>query len=848
MAEAKETPPIFEDCIFAIVTSKEVTNNLAKELKTSLQDHGGEVVIVSNGTIDINEITHIISSTSDFPQYENARLQMIPVVTPSWVSSSLMRNKQSPIRPYTPDTRLFFSGVHLSCADIPTGDRDAITGAVLALGGMESSAVTRLTTHICALSLEHPKCQTALSKKLKCKIVLPHWFDDCLKLGKAIDSKPYEFPNPEIFEKKAHDNLPVPHSPSVEGATSPEPPGLLAPPALPSTRQLKVFEDRRVMLSNDLGLSPYLRQILESLVQSGKGSIVTSVHEADMYVCKYRDGRDYVFASRFGIDVGNLSWLYFLIANNEWTSPLKRLLHYPLPRDGIPGFKNFKITLSNYGGEARIYLENLVVAAGCEFTKSMKQDNTHLITARKNSEKCTAAEEWNINMVNHLWIEESYAKCQVQALTTSRYTHFPPRTNLGEVIGQTQFDLETLKTNYFPRDPTPRPEDPVVLRTLKNGQGSTEVGGNDDSDAMQVDKKPFAKPTPRRMPKTPAPTRTFAATTPSNRRSSTEKENDTPSSTNSRSAKDRAVSKLHDLAPDIALYEKEKKRAGKGVWGGKRAADQIDRERKSKEPSKTPSDDEEEAEDSSEDEVSGPATKKVKTNAPKARPPIDIRLIITGYKRWLGSPNKEDLEKKRLRDMGILVISDPLTCTHMAAPAAVRTQKFLCALAAGPTIVSAEFVDKCLDDKEVPDVKGFLLRDKAFEEKNGSSLTKVVQRARKNKRKLLHNVPVYCTAEIGKGLPETYESIVRANGGLFSLYRGRGGMAIKPTNPEDDIGGGEPVYLITGLKPEERKLWPKFEEMVRAGNMEPRIVMAEWLLDTAMSQVLSWSDDYLTNK
>lgn len=71
---------------------------------------------------------------------------------------------------------LFFSQVNLTCADIPTGDKDAIIGAVLAMGGMESSSLTKATTHICALTMDHPKCKQAQEKYLKCKIVLPHWY------------------------------------------------------------------------------------------------------------------------------------------------------------------------------------------------------------------------------------------------------------------------------------------------------------------------------------------------------------------------------------------------------------------------------------------------------------------------------------------------------------------------------------------------------------------------------------------------------------------------------------------------------------------------------------------------
>lgn len=447
-------------------------------------------------------------------------------------------------------------------------------------------------------------------------------------------------------------------SPNIEGATTAEPNEKSLPiPTTSSTRRLQVFDGRIVKFSQDLELREHHREVLEDLIKSGGGRITNSVHEADMYICKYREGRDYVFASRAEMDVGNLSWLYYLIANNQWTSPLRRLLHYPLPRAGIPGFKDYRITLSNYGGEARIYLENLVSAAGGEFTKSMKQDNTHLITARKNSEKCTAAEEWNINMINHLWIEESYAKCEVQALTIPRYTHFPPRTNLGEVIGQTQFEADVLRSIYFPRDPTPHPDDPKILRPIRNNHASISktLDGQEDEDETMEDvedlpentKKTFTAPIPRRKSKGTTVSHTYASTTtPStNRRTSIGKENETPSSTNSRSAKDKALTKLHDLAPDVALYEKEKKRAGKGVWGGKRAAARIERE-KEDERSSSPV---VEIDGNGLSDEEGRAPKKMRTSGVKTLPPVTIRLLITGYKRWLDNVGKEDAEKVRAR-------------------------------------------------------------------------------------------------------------------------------------------------------------------------------------------------------
>lgn len=655
------------------------------------------------------------------------------------------------------------------------------------------------------------------------------------------------------------DTLPIPASDYIRGASSPRPDSLPTPTDSP-VRKLNVFNRKKIMISDDLELGSRLKKTLEDLIEGGGGHITTTVHKADIFICHWRDGRDYVFASRAGIDIGNLSWLYHLITHNEWTSPLRRLLHYPLPRNGIPGFQAFRITLSNYGGEARTYLENLVNACGGEFTKSMKQDNTHLITARKSSEKCNAADEWNISMVNHLWIEESYARCEVQKLTDPRYTHFPPRTNLGEIIGQTQFDANVLSRLYFPRDPTPSPNDPKPLRrpvmhekdqnasksrkstSSRKSDGDAIIGGqDDDAEVMQPPAPhPRSKSSVQEEVRTPAPSRRISAA----------KENDTPSSTGSRSAKDKAVARLTGLAPDIALYEKEKKRKGP-LWGGERALNRIEKE-KSLERSSSPAGKPEQDEFSDEE---GRTPKRQRTGLP----PVTMRLLITGYKGWIANPTKEDLDKvrivkidvrmstdkeqqKKLREARVLVVQDPTTCTHLAAPAMVRTQKFLCALAVGPIIVSTDFIDACIKKGDIPKVDKFLLKDQENEKKFNLKLADALHRARANKRYLLRRVPIYCTAEIPNG-PDTYKSIVEANGGTFYIYRGR--PTIKKTAPEEDEGPAEPVYLITGQRPDEKKLWPKFTQMAEDGNMIPRIVSTEWLLDVAMSQQHKWSDKYL---
>lgn len=480
-------------------------------------------------------------------------------------------------------------------------------------------------------------------------------FDDCLKLGKRIDEGPYCLPDPEILRKRPEDRIYEAGRPDLQGALSAEPGRLPTPSLSPNKyrRQLTVFDNKKVMLSSDLEIGSHLRGTIEDLVVGGGGSVTGSVHKADMFICQYRDSLEYRIASRAGSDVGNLSWLYHLITHNTWTSSLKRLLHYPVARHGLPGFKDFRICLSNYNGEARVYLENVARAAGGEFTKTMKDDNTHLITAHMVSEKCDAAKEWNINMVNHLWLEESYAKWEIQTLANPRYTHFPSRTNLGEVVGQTPIDKQAIERHFFPKgsDIDLKIENGSIEKavqqkdkTLTSPNIQTKSGATFSSSARTEAAVPYRTanvdaPTPKASKMNIQNVDNSTLKTPANaKHTAGGKENETPPTTGSRSAKARAVEKLHDLAPDIALYEKESKRVGGVIFGGRRSSEDQCSDISRKRSVSNEYDTETEADE---------ATRGAK-RAKKSKAPPSMRLLLSGYKRWVGFPKKETEERVSL--------------------------------------------------------------------------------------------------------------------------------------------------------------------------------------------------------
>ena len=175
------------------------------------------------------------------------------------------------------------------------------------------------------------------------KIVLPHWFDDCLKLGQRISERPYLLPDPEIelVPSTAPLTMPSLAGPDMAYAHAHKIGQMIDPPRPPSRREpVDIFGGKRVLLGQDLQLSDRRLRVLAAVVEQTGGRVATTVAAADVYVGQFRDGDDYVRASRCHAHVGNLTWLYWMFAHGKWTNPTNRLLHYPLVRGGMPEMRD----------------------------------------------------------------------------------------------------------------------------------------------------------------------------------------------------------------------------------------------------------------------------------------------------------------------------------------------------------------------------------------------------------------------------------------------------------------------------------------------------------------------------
>lgn len=167
--------------------------------------------------------------------------------------------------------------------------------------------------------------------------------------------------------------------------------------------------------------------------------------------------------------------------------------------------------------------------------------------------------------------------------------------------------------------------------------------------------------------------------------------------------------------------------------------------------------------------------------------------------------------------------------------------KFVTALAYAPLVISTDFIDACLQANEFLDPEDFLLEDEENEKKLGFSLHLSRERAKSNGNQLLKGRCIYCMENIRGGF-ETFKTIVEANGGRCMLWRGRKGTTV-PSGRADSEGGvdtdaNNEVYLLSGEEDrnQQKSLWNRFKDMAEGSRKIPRIVAADWLLESAMSQ------------
>ncbi|OLY84762.1 BRCT-containing protein 1 [Smittium mucronatum] len=419
--------------------------------------------------------THVISKDIYFPEYLKCIQTGIKVVTPAWVEKSIKTGKIQPENFFSCDLdRNIFSGMVVTASQLPTSDREALYAGISAYGGQYRANLVKEVTHLVILTGSGSKYDQVLANpKLNIKIILPHWFEQCINLGILVDDRPYLFPDPKIFNvssytlhKPEHNITNISQSNEVESLNINQLDRLNIEQYLDdvgvkinhssSSSNNSFLSGYNVALSLELTRDipdSFLDFIKSSVYSNGGNFISPQLNDCNQYfwspdqfgkidilICRYRKGLDYFAATMFGFLVGSLIWFIKALRSKFIYQPGKQILDYPLSLNSIfnkPNSITFPdenynvISLSGYSGHARAYLKRLILASGAVYSSDLtKNVHTHLITADPNREKFNFAREWNCHVVNHLWLERSLQQGKNLSVSYPSYTFWPPLSPL----------------------------------------------------------------------------------------------------------------------------------------------------------------------------------------------------------------------------------------------------------------------------------------------------------------------------------------------------------------------------------------------------------------------------------
>ncbi|KAJ2865331.1 regulator of Ty1 Transposition [Coemansia aciculifera] len=804
-----------------------------------------------HGNGDVQRVTHVISPDTHFGEYQACVKAGVHVVTSLWVERSLMSGLQYVERYFSARTQDIFSGMVVTATHMPTADKEVLLASVMALGGQWREKMRADVTHLILMKDEGPKYEIAKKNpQLNIRPLLPHWFKETLNLLHPVPLEPYLFPNPPMLEGKLTHNddgnannaaLAVPSSDTHNGSAYE-----LPKPSVAFMRGYTVAIDTQLVYSLSEGAFARLGQRLGEAgatlakLQPGTGgrgrnssnanlaeSVVADWDSVDILVCQHRSGYDYSKASRLGKIVGTFVWLYQAFLSEKLSAPTQRLLHYPVPAVMVAGMERMVITISHYRGASREYLIRLITALGARYTAKMSKDNTHLITASPEGRKYAAALQWNVNVVNHFWIEQCYQRWKLLTVSHPNFTYFPDLPVLNSMVGDTDIIIDKLKAWVEAPQGSSIAEssdmdvlgdsdlEPMRREVAVNGKREMEMNIDDESgEEMKsvVDSSDELS--------NGAQASEEALLVLGQRRHT------------SRAAAMAASKNLEVIMQAANTFEEDMRK------------ERLYKYRKSHNARRSLALGEREDEEQQAKAVSNKRA-RIESNS-SSRP---VRIMFTGVRAT-------EQETQQIVSMGGEVVEDAKLATHLVCNEIKRTLKMLMAVSGGRVnIVSMVWVRQSLAQRRwisMDPVDGDPLADKCHvvdavsEKKWDFSLEESIQRARK--RRLLEGVTVFLTPQSEPKL-KVLQPLIEIAGGravdnlddaeLRSLINASVRVQKRPS-----FAGEIPPLLVVSCS-EDSHMWAMFRP---SADKRMPIYATEVLLTGVLRQEIQRSDDSLGNE
>ncbi|PSS00871.1 hypothetical protein PHLCEN_2v4098 [Hermanssonia centrifuga] len=123
---------------------------------------------------------------------------------------------------------------------------------------------------------------------------------------------------------------------------------------------------------------------------------------------------------------------------------------------------------------------------------------------------------------------------------------------------------------------------------------------------------------------------------------------------------------------------------------------------------------------------------------------------------------------KAFTKMGAKFTQKPSECTHLVARSLVRTEKFLCAMATAPYVVTDAWVETCVSKNRIMPEEDFALKDPTSEKKYGFKLLDAIERSKANAGKVFAGKTFYLTPKVPVE-SKLLKNVVTAGGGQLLI-------------------------------------------------------------------------------
>ena len=728
---------------------------------------------------------------------------------------------------------MIFSGlcVAASKSEISKADRELISSIVSAYGGLWREdhffdVNVFLTTTNSSSKLR--KIINTPGKQTIC--VAPQWISDSWRLQKRLPLDSYQFHHgqakpPPCFAGRTASGSPL-TSPrrdrvamsltagSKRSITDNDGKGSGA------NREKSVFRGKSVLLARDVcRASEQQLRSLEHFIRISGGTvrrapkalngIAQAVRNSDFVVCRYREVQEFREAIRQSKQVGNLTWLIWVVSNDAMTDPREEPLHFPVPRQGIPEFKNASITISNYRGATRQYLTKMIKLMGATFSGTLTAQISLCVAANLKSEKTDKAREWKVPVVNHKYIVDSFLAWAPVERAKLKYIDFPEGVDYNLDVGEIRVTDESLGPWIDDAINNDEPEDMPMSDPVAPVLNFAKYASVEPS-AAEPEPEPEQDPAPVRLAEeretTEQPLEEFRGEVLEpvlNRADSAGLEHTSPPATPSlsrerapvqeeKTATSASSDRSSSPSPADAGAENVPLSPAKSApspRGTKRSRMHVLQD-SVRQPTANGPDGED---TTSETEASSKKVKKgdavtSEEQSIEAASDAPVRVATSNYKL-------KKAEETRLRSVGIDIVDDIEIADVLVTPKISRSPKMLYAIASGSiAIVSPDWLQACLKRREYIAIRTetgaspFHLVDREGEKTYGINLSDVMQR-----RETDFTQGIYYGHKfwLGRGVDE--------NGSFSRLIEAAGGEVLPlPFDEEKLLSDPDRFHLVVG--------------------------------------------------